>query len=47
MVDRTSRGGSYDDVGAPMWVERQRCDEGDVGTPPLYPDDVGKLVALR
>ena len=37
-------GGWYDDVGAPMWVEWRRCDEGDDGTPPLYPDGVGKLL---
>ena len=46
MVDRTSRGCSYDDVGVPMWVEWRRCDEGDAGTLALYPDGVGKLVAL-
>ena len=40
-------GGWYDDVGTPMWVGWRRCDEGDSALPPLYPDGVGKLVALR
>ncbi len=39
-------GGWYDDVGLPMWVEWRRCDAGDDDGPPLYPDGVGKLIAL-
>ena len=39
-------GGWYDDVGSPMWVEWRRCDEGDGGPVPLYPDGVGRLLAL-
>ncbi len=39
-------GGWYDDVGSPMWVEWRRCDEGVGGPVPLYPDGVGRLLAL-
>ena len=39
-------GGWYDDVGTPMWVEWRRCEEGDDGPVPLYPDGVGRLLAL-
>ena len=39
-------GGWYDDVGTPMWVGWRRCDEGDGGPVPLYPDGIGRLLAL-
>jgi ADP-ribose pyrophosphatase YjhB (NUDIX family) len=39
-------GGWYDDVGTQMWVEWRRCEEGDGGPVPLYPDGVGRLLAL-
>jgi hypothetical protein len=33
-------------VGTQMWVEWRRCEEGDGGPVPLYPDGVGRLLAL-
>jgi ADP-ribose pyrophosphatase YjhB (NUDIX family) len=39
-------GGWFEDNGDPMWVEWRPCDLADDDATPLYPDGVGKLIAL-